>query len=339
MPMKPLHVSILGLPEATHTTVAGLADTFNVFQFIHGLDDALPESPPFRAEVLATGNDDAARCPFRVQRHYSDVDATDIVIIPAIAIDPFQWQPGGNNDVVAWLLQMHASGVLVCSTCSGALLLAETGLLDDAEATTHWAYEAAFRRHFPHITLRLEKLLVQAGPREEIIMSGASGSWHDLALYLIAHNVSLAAAQFIARFLLLEWHVDGQKAYSVFHPVLDHGDAVIAAAQDWLEHHLSAPNPVETMTEQSGLAARTFNRRFAQATGLAPIQYVQKLRIEAAKRRLERSSASIEQIAWQVGYEDPAFFRRLFKRVTDISPSAYRRKLQLPAYATRAARR
>lgn len=335
--MNTMHVSILGLPEATLSTVAGLGDAFNIFHLVRGMDDALPDVPPFLAEVLDVADGDAPRCALQMRRHIRDVDSTDILIVPSLAVDPFSWKPGGHRHVVEWIRRMHANGVRVCSACSGALLLAETGLLDGTEATTHWAFEQTFRRHFPHINLRLEKLLVQTGPDGDIVMSGAAGSWHDLALYLIAYNVGPAAAQFVARFLLLEWHTDGQKAYSVFRPARNHGDAMIAAAQDWLDHHLSAPKPVETMTEKSGLATRTFNRRFAHANGLAPIHYVHHLRIEAAKRRLERSTASVEQIAWQVGYEDPAFFRRLFKRITDVSPSAYRRKLQLPAYAEKTA--
>ena len=333
--MKPLHVSILGLPEATHSTVAGLADTFNVFEMLRGMDDALPEQRPFHAEVLDVTPDDAQpqACAFRAQRHIREVDATDIAIVPALAVDPLGWEPAGYHNVVEWLRTMHARGVTVCSTCSGALVLAQTGLLDNLDATTHWAFEETFRRHFPHIDLRLEKLLVQTGASDEIIMSGAAGSWHDLALYLIAHHVGHAAAQFVARFLLLEWHVDGQQAYRVFKPSRNHGDAVVTVAQGWLDHNLTASHPVETMVASSGLASRTFSRRFAQATGLSPIQYVQQLRVEAAKRRLERSDASVEQIAWQVGYEDPAFFRRLFKRITGISPGRYRRKLKVPAYA------
>lgn len=336
--MNARHVSILGLPEAIHSTVAGLSDTFNVLGLINHMDAALPDEPPFVAEVLDVSDDESpSRCAFEVQRHIRDVDNTDIVIVPAIAVDPVQWEPGGHAEVLHWLRKMHDQGVLICSTCSGALVLAQTGLLDAAEATTHWAYEETFRRHFPHIPLRLEKLLVQTGKRDEIIMSGAAGSWHDLALYLIAHTAGVAAAQFVAKFMLLEWHVDGQRAYSIFTPQRDHGDAIVAQAQEWLDRNLSACNPVEAMMEISGIPARTFNRRFAQATGLTPIRYVQQLRIEHAKRYLERSTRPIEQIAWQVGYEDVAFFRRVFKRLTGICPGVYRRKLQLPLYAQRRA--
>jgi transcriptional regulator GlxA family with amidase domain len=110
----------------------------------------------------------------------------------------------------------------------------------------------------------------------------------------------------------------------------DHGDAVIASVQDWLQTHHSVSNPIEEMVRRSGLPERSFKRRFAKATGHAPITYVQRLRVEEAKRRLERTRSPVDEISWQVGYEDPAFFRRLFQRITQLSPAAYRRKFSVP---------
>jgi transcriptional regulator GlxA family with amidase domain len=117
----------------------------------------------------------------------------------------------------------------------------------------------------------------------------------------------------------------------VFDPPRDHGDAVIAEVQDWLRTHHSVANPIAEMVRHSGLAERTFKRRFTEATGVSPIAYVQRLRIEEAKRRLERTQSSVDEISWQVGYEDPAFFRRLFRRVTQLSPGDYRKRYALPA--------
>jgi transcriptional regulator, AraC family with amidase-like domain len=121
--------------------------------------------------------------------------------------------------------------------------------------------------------------------------------------------------------------------FLVFEGRRDHGDAEIRSAQEWLDGHFSVANPVEAMIERSRLAERTFKRRFTEATGLAPIAYVQRLRIESAKRRLERSDTPIEKVAWQVGYEDPAFFRRLFRRTTGLAPGAYRKRFRIPAFA------
>jgi transcriptional regulator GlxA family with amidase domain len=119
----------------------------------------------------------------------------------------------------------------------------------------------------------------------------------------------------------------------VFEGRSDHGDLAIQAGQDWIATHFSVANPLEEMIRRTGLSERTFKRRFTSATGLSPIAYVQRLRIEDAKRRLERTEASIDEISWQVGYEEPAFFRRLFKRVTGLAPGVYRRRFRIPDYA------
>jgi len=137
----------------------------------------------------------------------------------------------------------------------------------------------------------------------------------------------------IARFYALEWHRKGLAPYIVFVPQRGHGDATILEAQDWLATHHPVANPVDQIVGRAGLAARTFKRRFSKATGLSPIAYVQRLRVEDAKRRLERATAPIDDISWNVGYEDPAFFRRFFKRLTSLTPGAYRRKFKLPDFA------
>ncbi|HKY94647.1 MAG TPA: helix-turn-helix domain-containing protein, partial [Kiloniellales bacterium] len=141
------------------------------------------------------------------------------------------------------------------------------------------------------------------------------------------------AAQTIARYFALQWHHEGLAPYIVFQGRRDHGDAVVSDAQEWLATRFSVAAPVEEMVKRSGIPERTFKRRFKEATGFAPIDYVQRLRIEDAKRRLERTDASADEISWKVGYEDPAFFRRLFKRVTGITPGAYRKRFQVPAFA------
>ncbi len=202
----------------------------------------------------------------------------------------------------------------------------------DAETAAHWAFAPTFNKNFPHVRLRLDKVLVATGEREELVMSGATATWQDLVLYLIARYVSPAAAQAMAKFMLLQWHADGQAPYVTFMPPTDHGDSTVLRLQEWLGGHYSVANPVEEMVQLSGLPERSVKRRFTHATGYSPIVYVQRLRVEEAKRRLERTDASIDDISWSVGYEDPAFFRRLFKRVTHMTPGDYRRKFRLPDF-------
>src|SRR4030095_3511863 len=154
-----------------------------------------------------------------------------------------------------------------------------------------------------------------------------------MVLYLIARYAGATDAQEVARMYALQWHQDGLAPYISFEGKSDHGDAEIQGAQHWLSTHFSVANPVEEMIKRSQLARRTFKRRFTAATGVAPLAYVQRLRIEDAKRRLERTDASVDEISWRVGYEDPAFFRRLFKRTTGLAPGAYRKRFRISEFA------
>ena len=185
----------------------------------------------------------------------------------------------------------------------------------------------------PAVRIHPERVLVISGTREELVTSGASMTWHDLVLYLIARYAGATAAQGVARAFALQWHQDGLAPYIAFEGRIDHGDGEIQAAQQWLAAHFSVANCVGEVIKRSRLAERTFKRRFTVATGLAPLAYVQRLRIEDAKRRLERTTSSVDEIGWQVGYEDPAFFRRLFKRATGIAPGAYRKRFRILDFA------
>lgn len=138
---------------------------------------------------------------------------------------------------------------------------------------------------------------------------------------------------FSTRSFALQWHQDGLTPYIPFEGRTDHGDGEIQAAQQWLIAHFSVASAVQEMIKRSQLAERTFKRRFTSATGFTPLDYVQRLRVEDAKRRLERTDASVDEISWQVGYEDPAFFRRLFKRTTGLAPGAYRKRFRIPDFA------
>jgi transcriptional regulator GlxA family with amidase domain len=204
---------------------------------------------------------------------------------------------------------------------------------DGKKTTVHWGYAQQFKNTFPNVPLLPEQVLVVSGERQQLVASGASMTWHDLVLYLIARHVGATAAQTVARFFALQWHHGGLAPYIVFSGRTDHGDAQVADAQGWLATQFSVANPVEEMIRRSNIPERTFKRRFKAATGLAPLDYVQRLRVEDAKRRLERTDAALDDISWKVGYEDAAFFRRLFKRTTGLSPGEYRRKFRIPSFA------
>jgi transcriptional regulator GlxA family with amidase domain len=331
----PRHVSLVALPDAVVSTLFGIFDVMNGIALMGAADEG-SGARPFHVEIVgesAGSLELASRVPVNVQRAVTTIDTSDIVIVPSILLRPEGWRKHRYPRLVAWLRAMHDRGAVLCSACSGVFLLAETGLFDGKDATVHFGYAGAFAAAYPAVPIHPERVLVIAGSRDELVSSGASTTWHDLVLYLIARYAGSTTAQEIARSFALQWHQDGLAPYIVFEGKRDHGDGEILGAQQWLSRHFSVANPVEAMIRRSKLAERTFKRRFASATGLTPIAYVQRLRIEDAKRRLERTDASVDEISWRVGYEDAAFFRRLFKRTTGLAPGAYRKRFRIPEFA------
>jgi transcriptional regulator GlxA family with amidase domain len=331
------HVSLLALPDAVVSTLAGIYDVMNApARLVMGDAGGAQARAPFAVEIVGEAEGPlelASGVPMVVQRAIDTVDATDIVIVPSVLLRGPQWVKGRYPRIVDWLRRMHAGGAVLCSACSGIFLLAETGLYDGRDATVHFGYVREFAAAHPAVTIHPERVLVISGTREDLVSSGASTTWHDMALYLIARYAGATEAQELARLFALQWHQDGLAPYISFEGRMDHGDAEIEAAQRWLAGHFSIANPVEEMIKRSTLAERTFKRRFTTATGFAPLEYVQRLRVEDAKRRLERTDAPVDEIGWRVGYEDPAFFRRLFKRTTGLAPGAYRKRFRIPEFA------
>jgi len=329
----PRHVSLVALPDGAVSTLFGIFDVMNAFETMRISAEG---EAPFRVAIVgetAGPLETASGVAVNVQRAIDSVGTTDIVIVPSIVLPPDGWVKGRYPRLVEWLRAMHERGVVLCSACSGIFLLAETGLFNGRDATVHFEYARQFASAFPQVPIHPERVLVISGLGEELVCSGASTTWHDLVLYLIARYAGSTTAQEVARMFALQWHQDGLAPYIVFEGRTDHGDGEIQSAQQWLGAHFSLANPVEEVIRQSKLAERTFKRRFVAATGMTPITYVQRLRIEDAKRRLERTDASVDEISWRVGYEDPAFFRRLFRQTTGLTPSAYRKRFRIPEFA------
>ncbi len=258
-----------------------------------------------------------------------DIDRADAVIVSDLGIDPSADHRSRWPEVIRWLRRIHDAGGMICSVCSGAILVANTGLLDGHSATTHWGFVDHMRRFYPDIRPEGERILVSAGPDQRLVTGGGLTSWQDLALYLIGRFHGEAAAIKASKLFLFGDRSEGQLPYTTMPRPEPHGDAVIAASQEWVAENYAVANPVSAMVSQSTLPERTFKRRFRKATGLAPVDYIQRLRIEEAKQMLEMTSDSIDSIARQVGYEDTTSFRRLFKRLAGVTPGRYRQRYRL----------
>jgi transcriptional regulator GlxA family with amidase domain len=333
-------IRIVATPDSTASPISGLFEALGSVGGLTAPEDRLAgERNPFDVEIVAESAgviESASGIAITVHRSVDEVSEADVVIVPSMAFSQDEeWTPGRYPKLVHWLRKMYDGGATICSACTGANLTAETGLFDGHEATIHWMSENRFRRRHPDIRLRPDEALVISGDGGRLISSGAATAWTDLALYLIAHHVGPATAQAAARFLLWEWHRDGQAPFQVFDPPTDHGDAAVLAAQRAIAENFAVASPVNEMVRWSGLAPRTFKRRFKLATNHTPIGYAGRIRVERAKRLLETSDQGIEEISWTVGYEDPASFRRLFKRLTGLTPGAYRQRFKIPVVSTR----
>ncbi len=326
----PVSVAILAYPEATGSVVYGLFDLFAAAGRDWGFVVEGQPGPqlmrPFivsrQAGLLEAVNG------VRILPHAAldQAPAADIICVPEIAVSPGESLEGRFLDEVAWLRERYRAGATLASACSGAVLLAEAGLLDGQDATTHWAFCEILQQRYPSVRVHPERALVLAGEGQRLIMAGAGTAWHDLALYLIGRFVGIDAAMQVARINLIDWHHVGQQPFARLARTRQVEDAIIARCQAWIAEHFHEPSPVTSMTRLSGLAERSFKRRFRAATGMAPIEYVHTLRLEAAKQRLESGDSSAETIAFEVGYEDAAFFRRLFRRHVQLTPTEYRRR-------------
>lgn len=322
MARKPKLVAEIGLliyPDAQLAAVYGLTDLFRI----------AGEWAP----AQAAGTRPAIRVShWRPQTEAGDVECvwdshpnsrhrlTHVIAPPSIVMP----EKMRSMQVAAnWLASRHGEGATLCSVCAGAFVLAESGLVNGRRATTHWAFANALAERFPQVEVATERMVIDDG---DIITAGGILAWTDLGLTLVEKLMGPSTMLATARFLLIEPPGREQRPYAQFIPRFDHGDAAILKAQ----HHLHATSAqTHDLTELAAIAAleqRTFLRRFSKATGMRPTQYAQQVRIAKAREQLEATNQSVEQIAWQVGYADPAAFRKVFQRITGMGPSTYRHR-------------
>lgn len=329
---RPVSISLLALPESMPTALYGLFEVFSSVGVTWAeLTGSPSRCPTLQSRLVATSRKpfpSALGIPITPQAALADIAHTDVVVVTDFDLirvaDPRgRWLPEAR-----WVRDQLEAGAIVCSVCTGSVLLAEAGLLDGLEATTHWSATDLFSTYYPAVTLRPERILSLAGPEHRVITAGGASSWEDLALYLVARFCGQEEAAHIAKIFLFGDRSEGQLPYAAMTRPRRHTDAVIARCQIWIADHYAAAHPVTRLIAHSGLPDRTFNRRFKAATGFTPVDYIQTLRIEKAKQILETTGEPTDAVAVQVGYDDPTFFRRLFKRRTGVTPARYRQRFQ-----------
>jgi transcriptional regulator GlxA family with amidase domain len=284
--------------------------------------------PFFRVQLLSLGaNPVITANGFPVQCHASmaSVERTGLVIIPAFDGD-VETQLAANAACVPWVRTMHERGADVASICTGAFVLAEAGLLEGKTATTHWIAQDAFRRRYPGIRLARDQIVVDHG---RVCTSGGATSFLTLTAYLVEKYCGSETAHTVAKLFLIDINKGPQTAYAIFSSQKNHGDEAVRQAQELMETAETGGLSVAELARRVAMSKRNFIRRFKGATGNTPLEYMQRVRIETAKHALEKGGESVDQIASRTGYEDPGSFRAIFKRVTGVSPTEYRKRYRL----------
>jgi transcriptional regulator GlxA family with amidase domain len=325
-------IGLLALPDSTPAALYGLYEILSSVGLVwQALTGEPADCEPLRVRILSERAEPftcAGGVPIAPHAALADVDRLDLVIVADLAVATADDPRGRWPAAAHWLRRQHQTGATICSVCTGAILLADAGLLDGLEATTHWSVTDLFRAYFPSVLLHPARIVLATGPEQRIVTSGGAASWEDLALYLIARCRGEAEAIRAAKTFVLGDRSEGQLLYAAMAKPRRHEDAVIADAQAWIADHYAGDSPIARMVERSGLGERTFKRRFKAATGYAPMDYVHRLRIEEAKQLLESTGTATDEVARQVGYRDPTFFRRLFKRSTGVTSARYRQRFR-----------
>ncbi|MGC9371205.1 MAG: GlxA family transcriptional regulator [Paracoccaceae bacterium] len=324
--------ALLALPESTPTALYGLYEVLlSVGRTWEEMTGERADAPSLTPKIVTRDGKPVIGAYGIPIAPHEPMGEADVLIVTDLVL-PTPFEPGARwRAELDWVRERHAAGAIVCSVCTGSVFLAEAGILDGQEATTHWSAVDIFRERYPQVKLSPQKILAPAGPGHQIITGGGATAWEELALYLVARFSGGAEAVRISKIFLLGDHSDGQLPFAGARRAKSHDDAVIADVQVWIADNYHRSNPVAAMIDRSGLAERTFIRRFRTATGYTPMEYVQTLRLEEAKHLLETSDIPMEQVAVEVGYEDSNFFRRLFKRVVGITPARYRQRFSVIA--------
>jgi transcriptional regulator GlxA family with amidase domain len=252
----------------------------------------------------------------------AEVHRTDLIVIPAVNGDRAEVIES-NRGFLPWIVRQYKGGAEVASLCVGAFLLAATGLLRGRKCTTHWLAANDFRKLFPDVSLVSEKIITDEGG---IYSSGGALSFWNLLLYLVEKYTDRAVAIFASKFYEIEMDRDSQSSFLIFNGQRDHQDAAVKKVQEFIESNYHNRMTVDQLSDMSAVSRRSLERRFKSATGNTVSQYIQRVRIEAAKRSLETSRKNINEVMYEAGYSDTKAFRTIFSRIAGMSPMDYRHR-------------
>jgi len=319
MKKTPIKIAVVNYDKVLTSSLIGIIDIFAIVNTFC-LDDK--SKYYFETELLHVENSihnfnlsvDLNSNPIDYKQHY------DIVIVPPIIDVEFNF--GDNHQLIKWLNIMNTKDTIICSVCVGAYILAQSGLLDNKHATSHWVVESKINHDFPKVKLDIDKIIVRD---DNIITSGGASAYIYLCLYLVRTFISSDAAYMAANYLGVDAGKSSQLHYKDLAMISTDNDQDIEVLVDWIKKHLSQTITLKDMAKRISVSERTLIRKFKKSTGELPNNFIQKLRVQKAKELLINTNESFEQITYSVGYENPSTFRKLFKKITNVNPLDYRK--------------
>lgn len=317
------------VPE--YGTIEGVTPPFRSFHTANEFLSAFGKKPIFKVEYVGLNEYVPANngeYTIKTNRLLKDVEQTDLLFIPPIFGDTSKGVRD-NADAVPYFKKLHKNGAALASLCVGAFLLAETGLLNGKKCSTHWAHISEFRKRYPEVEVEDGAVITQT---DNIYSSGGASSLWNLILYLIEKYSDRQTAVLLAKYFALDIGRDSQSQFAIFRGQRNHADIEIQKVQDHIEKHYDDKLNIETLASLINTGRRTFERRFKNATNNTPIEYIQRVRIEAAKLSFEASRKNVSEIMSDVGYTDTKAFRDIFKKITGLTPMDYRNKFAIVDY-------
>ncbi|ABG61019.1 GlxA family transcriptional regulator [Cytophaga hutchinsonii] len=316
------HVSILVLETAVP---AAIVDPRYMFSAINDFLKIAELQPAFSVNLVGLNKEVTLQdglISIHTDATIKDIKKTDLIIIPALSGN-MQEAIKKNSAYLPWITEHYKKGTEVASLCVGAFLLASTGILKGKSCSTHWLFANEFRTMFPDVTLTDDKIITD---QNGIYSSGGATSYWNLLLYLVEKYTNREMAIMASKFFLLEMDRNTQSQFVMFKGQKDHDDLPIIKAQEFIEKHFAEKITVDELAEKFGIGRRTFERRFKKATTNTVIEYIQRVKIEAAKKQLESGRKTVNEVMYDVGYTDVKAFRDVFKKVAGMSPVDYRNK-------------
>jgi transcriptional regulator GlxA family with amidase domain len=311
------------VPE--NAVIEAITPAYRTFKTANDFLKAAGKKPLFSVEYVAlkkTVEANDGEYSVKIDRQLKDVTKTDLVVLPALFGD-VDAALKANEKAISWIQQMYAGGSEVASLCIGAFLLAATGLVNGKKCSTHWAYYDLFRQKFPAVEMVDGTVITDEG---RLYSSGGANSLWNLLLYLLEKYTDRDTAVLAAKYFAIDIDRNSQAAFTIFTGQKDHNDEEILKIQHYIEENYAEKLSVDELADRTAISRRSFERRFKLATNNTPVEYIQRVRIEAAKRSFEASRKNVSEIMYDVGYSDTKAFRDVFKRITGLTPIEYRNK-------------